>query len=843
MAMAMLGAFASTQVVALGLGEIELNSALNQPFNAEVELLSATEAELDELKVGIGSAAAFSKAGIERPMFLNKLKFDVTRKADGTAVVRVTSRDVVREPFLDFLLELSWSKGRLLREYTVLVDPPVTMPAPAPVAQAPAQTTAPAAAPSVTRSAPRQPVYDVAPGEYGPTKRNDTLWNIARQVRPDADVSIEQTMLGLQRANPEAFINNNINNLKAGYVLRVPSREQLTSISRGEAAREARGQYASWRAARSSSVATAPAENMPTSGVAPASADLVSAPESSLQLVSPEEAGAGGAGESALADMQRDLIMANEALEEQRRQGEEMSGRLSMLEEQIVNMQRLIQLKDSELARLQAQSSVEGLESAGVAEGEQPAEMEAAAESLAGEAEVPAEAVDAVATDVAVEAEAIEEAETSLAADTGQADEISAIVSEPGVEGETLAADGAETAVIEEVAIDETAVVAPEFETSPVVEPPVAEPEPPVTATSPGLIQRLLDNPLWLGAGGVVLALLAFFGLRRKGGVETEFQESILQAVQEDSTIGDSEIVGSESSAKQSKSAESSLLSEFAVSDMGSLKGDGEADPLAEADVYLAYGRFQQAEDLIKDALDKDSEREDLNLKLLEVFLAGKNQSAFDGHAQTMLAKLENTSSPAWGKIAEMGRELSPDNPLYQTEEAPQASDSIDDIDVLSEDLDFNMDAGEPLATESGDISAEATDEEGLDFDIDLSFEQAKEDEPDSVEFTPPDVVDEATEVNVDMDSVEPDVLDQDSPLDIDLEDFDMEVSDSVDEEEVQGDGELADMDEVSTKLDLARAYVDMGDPDGAKSILDEVMEEGSEEQKEEARGILGQMA
>ena len=842
MAMAMLGAFASTQVVALGLGEIELNSALNQPFNAEVELLSATEAELDELKVGIGSAAAFSKAGIERPMFLNKLKFDVTRKADGTAVVRVTSRDAVREPFLDFLLELSWSKGRLLREYTVLVDPPVTMPAPAPVAQAPAQTTAPAAAPSVTRTAPRQPVY-AAPGEYGPTRRNDTLWNIAQQVRPDADVSIEQTMLGLQRANPEAFINNNINNLKAGYVLRVPSREQLTSISRGEATREARGQYESWRGARSSSVATAPAENMSTSEVAPASADLASAPVSSLQLVSPEEAGAGGAGESALADMQRDLIMANEALEEQRRQGEEMSGRLSMLEEQIVNMQRLIQLKDSELARLQAQSSVEGLESAGVAEGEQPAEMEAAAESLAGEAEVPAEGVDTVATDVAVEAEAIEEAEASLAADTGQADEISEIVSESGVEGETLAADGAETAVIEEVAIDETAVVAPEFETSPVVEPPVAEPEPPVTATSPGLIQRLLDNPLWLGAGGVVLALLAFFGLRRKRGVETEFQESILQAVQEDSTIGDSEIVGSESSASQSKSAESSLLSEFAVSDMGSLKSDGEADPLAEADVYLAYGRFQQAEDLIKDALDKDSEREDLNLKLLEVFLAGKNQSAFDGHAQTMLAKLENTSSPAWEKIAEMGRELSPNNPLYQTEEAPQASDDMDDIDILSEDLDFNMGAGEPSATEPADISAEATDEEGLDFDIDLSYEQAKEDEPDSLEFTPPDVVDEATEVNVDMDSVEPDVLDQDSPLDIDLEDFDMEVSDSVDEEEVQGDGELADMDEVSTKLDLARAYVDMGDPDGAKSILDEVMEEGSEEQKEEARGILGQMA
>jgi pilus assembly protein FimV len=198
-----------------------------------------------------------------------------------------------------------------------------------------------------------------------------------------------------------------------------------------------------------------------------------------------------------------------------------------------------------------------------------------------------------------------------------------------------------------------------------------------------------------------------------------------------------------------------------------------------------------------------------------------------------------------------MGRELSPENPLYQVEETAEAdSEGLEDIDSLAEDLaedlDFNMDAGEvePPVAETGDVSDEAGKEEGLDFDIDLSYDSAKEDEPDSVEFTPPEVVDEAPEVDVDMDSVEPDMVDQDSPLDIDLEDFDnMEVSDSAEEEETQGDGELADMDEVSTKLDLARAYVDMGDPDGAKSILDEVMEEGSEEQKEEARGILGQMA
>ncbi len=862
MAMAMLGAFASTQVVALGLGEIELNSALNQPFNAEVQLLSATDAELDELKVSIGSGEAFSKAGIERPIFLNKLKFDVMRKDDGSAVVRVTSRDVVREPFLDFLLELSWSKGRLLREYTVLVDPPVTMPAPAPVAQAPAQATAAAATPSVTRTIPqRQPVYAVpeytAPGEYGPTRRNDTLWNIAQQVRPDAGVSVEQTMLGLLQANPEAFVDSNINNLKAGYVLRVPSREQLTLISRGDATREARAQYDAWRAARSPSVAATPTEGVPTSESVAAAGEPVSAPESSLQLVSPEEADIGGAGDSELAEMQRDLIMANEALEEQRRQGEEMSGRLSMLEEQIVNMQRLIQLKDGELARLQAQTSGEVFEGAEVVEGELPAEADAvvaeAENQQASEAGLPAEeGVDAVttadesavATDVPMDAETPEEAgaDDSVAADASETAMTSELLDESGVEGEIQAVDGAETEVVDDVAVDETAVVSPEPVA--VIEPAV-EPEPPVTAIAPDFVQRLLDNPLWLGAGGVVLALLAFFGLRRKRGVETEFQESILQAVQEDSTLGDSEIVNADASA--GKSVESSLLSEFAVSDMGSLKSDGEADPLAEADVYLAYGRYQQAEDLIKDALEKDSEREDLNLKLLEVFLAGKNQSAFDEHAQTLLALLENTSSPAWEKVAEMGRELSPENPLYQVEGASEAdSDDMDKFDALAEDMDFNMDSGdaETSSAESGDVSAAAAEEDGLDFDIDLSFDPAAENKPDSAEFTPPEVAEEAApEVNIDMDSVEPDVVDQDSPLDIDLEDFDMEVSDSADEEEVQGDGELADMDEVSTKLDLARAYVDMGDPDGAKSILDEVMEEGSEEQKEEARGILGQMA
>lgn len=818
--MAMLGALASTNVVALGLGEIELKSALNQPLNAEVELLSATDSELDELKVEMGSTQAFANAGIERPLFLNKLKFNVTHNADGRPVVLITSREVVREPFLDFLLEMSWSKGRLLREYTVLVDPPVTMPAPAPVTQAPVSQSAPtvSAAPArrVTHTAQMPPV-SVAPGEYGPTRRHDTLWAIAQYVRPDSDLSIEQTMLGLLRANPEAFVNNNINNLKAGYVLRVPSREEIASISRGAARREAHQQYAAWRAARGQSPVTA------ATSAAPAQAAVS---ESHLQLVAPDttEQAAGGQGSETLESMQRELLMANEALEEQRRQSEETSSRLSVLEEQIVNMQRLIQLKDNELARLQAQSAaatVEPAQEAAPAAATAPETAPEAAAAPAGEtgAEVVAEATPDITaagimespTEAAAEVESAPVDETT----TPAGDEMASTELMPGSE------QPAETATNTPSVTED--VVA---ETSPPVEAAVTEPAPPATATPPGFIDRLLANPMWLGAGGVVLALLAFFGLRRKRSVETEFQESILQAAQKESGASDSEIVTSQPESTDSKTPESSLLSEFAVSDMGSIKNDGEADPLAEADVYLAYGRYQQAEDLIKDALEKDSEREDLNLKLLEVFMAGKNATAFDEHAQGMLAKLENSNDPLWGKVAEMGRELSPDNPMYQADAEPAASDDLEELDSLSEDLGLDIDSGE------------GQDAEGLDFDLDLSFDPSAETEQsDSAEFTPPEDMDE----ELSEPPAEPDTL-EDNSLEFDAEGFEAETAEAT-EEEPQGDGELADLDEVSTKLDLARAYIDMGDPDGAKSILDEVMEEGSDNQKDEARDIMAQMS
>ncbi len=812
-AMAMLGAFASTNVAALGLGEIELKSALNQPLNAEVELLSATSSELDELKIAVASPQAFASAGIDRPLFLNKLRFHVTRNPQGTPVILITSREVVREPFLDFLLEISWSKGRMVREYTVLVDPPVTMPAPAPVTRAPVQAAAPSApARRVTHTAQMPPV-SVKPGEYGPTQRNDTLWSIAEAVRPDSGVSVEQTMLGLLRANPEAFIGNNINNLKAGYVLRVPTRDELTSISRAQARRETRAQYAAWRSA--SHVATSVGAT--AQGVAPATATAATATaatapaaaptEPSLQLVAPEasDVPAEAQGAKGLESVQQELLMANEALEEQRRKSEEMSSRLSMLEEQIANMQRLIQLKDNELARLQAQAG--GAAAVAV---EPPTDAAAdAAAATASEHPPVAPVAAAPLESPAVATAPAESAGTPSANNTASAANEAA----PGAEAEPSLGEDAPLAAPQSPPAEATAA-SPEPSATDAEAPSAAAP---VAAPQAGFVDRLLANPLWLGAGALVVLLLGFLGLRRKRGVETEFQESILQASQAD-TATDSEIVASEPISEDSKPAHSSLLSEFAVSDMGSIRNDGEADPLAEADVYLAYGRYQQAEDLIKDALEKDPEREDLNLKLLEVYMAGHNTAAFDDHAQQMLVRLGGGDNATWGKIAEMGRELSPDNPIYHQDSPPATA------------------ASEPMADADPDLDvpeiADEAEDNGLDFDLDLGEFAA-----DSADGAPADE-DVFPEASMDADAADPQVPEDNAPLEFDLDDFSAEMAAGAADDEPQGDGELTDLDEVSTKLDLARAYIDMGDPDGARSILDEVMEEGSEEQKEEARGI-----
>ncbi len=785
MAAAMWGALATQSAFGLGLGNINLKSSLNQPLQAEVELLSASEKDLQELKVNLGSPEAFQSAGIDRLNFLGKLKFEAIRKPDGVAVISITSRESVREPFLDFLLEVIWANGKLTREFTVLVDPPVTMPAPAPATQAP-RTSAPAPMPArapapravASKSVPATDVGTWTGDTYGPTGRNDTLWQIAEKVRPDNNVTMEQTMLGLLNANPEAFIGHNINNLKAGYVLRVPDRAELTGISAADASAEARLQNQEWREGKVRPSSTAARPTIP----APA--------PSKLELTTPGDSPASGsavtAGESAdLGTLRKELVLATEAADVQRRQSEEMESRLKALEDQIAKMQRLIELKDDQLALLNQQAGDD-------------AAMPAAAMDGDVEEAAPATGMDADA----VEAE--------LFLGEGTAPEEPATEETPAVTGEAP------------VATPEVPVVQAPQEVIKSEPAPAPAPAPAPFEESQSLIDRIMANPLWIGVGLVVLALLALMGLRRRAAAEPEFQESILQEREARPTQASAPVVKEQpkarkepemDSAQAAEESDSSLLSEFATSDLGAIQNQSEADPLAEADVYLAYGRYQQAEDLIRQALDKAPDREDLNLKLFEVYAAAQNRSGFDAHAEKVLARLESQDNPLWVRAAEMGRELSPGNPLYQLGGA--ASAAVAASEPADSSLDFDLDLGG--ATE--DLTSQEPPLDNLDFDTGLDAEKKP-------------AAEESNELDFDL---------GDLNLDDDLETEPEPMADLGADEE-GGDGFLSDLDEVATKLDLARAYVDMGDPDGARSILDEVVQEGNEAQKTEAEELLKQL-
>ena len=356
----------STGVLALGLGNIELNSGLNQPFDARIELLSPKASELDSLTVALGDIDAFNRAGIDRPFILSSLRFEVVQSVSGQDYIRVTSREVMREPFLNFLIEASWASGRLFREYTVLLDPPLYDPNPgrSVSTETGAQQTAPASASADSTGGNQlaDSVQTAAPfsgNEIGPTSSNDTLWSVANRVRPDDSVSVNQMMIALLRANPEAFVGNNINALKQGQILRVPAPDEVTSTTYEAALEEARSQNALWEEMRGT-IAANTTKRPASSSVEPAS--NVTAPtsenQSELRLLaaSDQSADAGQtSGTASNANSDASIGLLNEQMESMTSENAGLRDRLSKSETIIDDLKRLIQLKDDELATLQQQ--------------------------------------------------------------------------------------------------------------------------------------------------------------------------------------------------------------------------------------------------------------------------------------------------------------------------------------------------------------------------------------------------------------------------------------------------------------------------------------------------------
>lgn len=827
---------------ALGLGNIKMRSALEQPLEAEIDLQGARSSDLEGLQVILAPEQLFRSSSVERVPFLSNLRFSIAKKGDGTPYIRITSTQSVREPFLNFLVEATWASGRVVRQYTVLVDPPTSTQESAPAIEAPRTPVAVRSAPAAPKAAvsaqrqdpvPSRQTAAVRSGEIVSrmTRRNDTLWVIANEVRPSRDLTTQQVMHALHRENPEAFYKNNMNRLKAGYVLRIKDAASIASVSRSGADAEFNRQYAEWRGVKSAKAQPASAVKASASKEVAArklaSSPAAVAPVAKSQLKLLGNAGQAGATDNAagkagdIGKLQQDVALTSESLVAHQKESEEMRQRIAALETKIANMQKTISVKDQQLATMQGQ----------------------------------------------------------------------------------------------------------------------AKPE------SPEAEEDLMSNPMVLGMGGLIAVLLGAFGWlftqrRRSSGS----QESILSpapVMQSSPSLvtnvpvavaATAATVGSKGAATHEKeggtAGDSSFLTDFSVSSMEGIQTDvGEIDPMSEADVYLAYGRYNQAEEIMAQAIANDPSRNDYKLKMCEIHYAGKDPQRFLRAAEGMRNALGGAAGTMWDRVAGMGRELCPDSPMFgvggtaagsglmgnvaQAAEIENEYDSVGqdtiiqssprtdfgDFDAAAKELGMSLNFGQtpPAETESpGYDEPTATKENSLDFDVgdwmskstaasvdeeaarkkleddlaanSLSFDSlafgaaSPENPPSGVEDE--EIVLHAPEdqggldddffksldvgLKADEEQAEPKPTAVKGINDFDFNELfkpDPDQALNVDDrDDLHEDHLFANIDEVGTKLDLARAYIDMGDAEGARSLLDEIMLEGNDVQRGEARELINKI-
>ncbi|RLJ21878.1 hypothetical protein DJ030_03245 [bacterium endosymbiont of Escarpia laminata] len=919
LAVAIATALSPLGAYALGLGEIHTQSSLNQYFKADIDLISVKSDEVQDVRVELASQAAFARAGVERPFMLSGLTFKPMLRSDGKVVIVVSSRDPVREPFLNFLIEVNWPKGRLIREYTVLLDPPLTVkrkPAPviAPIVRA-APTSRPTPVQSRRTVTSRQQAAasrsDGGAREYGPVKNNDNLWVIARSMRRSGETT-EQLMMALLEHNPKAFIRNNVNGLKVGKILRLPEGTDPSALSPGEARSEFLAQTRAWRDNRGRGK-TATTDQSPAKS-APVPADdrlkLVSAKPEADKAVDRE--GKAEQNED-IQRLEKQILLVRESNESTRQESEELRGRIKGLEAQLADIQRLLTLKSDQLAQLQSTQLLESQAPAVMAEEEV---LPVSDEPVIEEADIES---------------AIEEA-MQQSAD-------SAVAAEPIQEAKP------EPVVTEKPA----PVVAPPVTPTRVAEETAPKPIVKKKPKERGLLDALTGNTTLMGivgAVGVLLLSLLWLIMRRRKEAEAEFAESILVTPDGEPAAEAAQV---EAGSINELTDETSFLSDFSPSDIDALQDEtGEVDPLSEADVYIAYGRYQQAEELVKQAIEKAPERAELKHKLLEIHYSAKDTSAFAALAGALSAAGIATTNPdVWSKISAMGRELDPENGLFgsATDAMPTADsfasgmdDELDDLglNLDSELHDSSLDLSSPAsaASESVDMDDLDNDLDSLDLselsdlddmepsaldselsiDLEMADDAANQTKPGTTDSelldidlaslgldsglledaTPSEGLDDSLQLDTspDTDSVLADldlgdladdtgsatssiigIDDSESLDDLDLESLERELeslSEDLDAKESEGSDlldsdsedlgeadediaphsltfdeemELGAEDEVNTKLDLARAYVEMGDEEGARSILEEVATEGNDEQQEEATQLLEKMS
>ena len=701
----------------LGLGEINLHSALNQSLDAEISLLSVGNTDVEDIVVKIASKEVFDKAGLERPFFLTKLKFTVAKRTNGETYLKITSHEPVKEPFLDFIIEANWPSGRALREYTLLLDPPVLVderpaaldipllddaasPADASTAAPDSASVAPgvASAREAPRFSPRASTVSVADSgkiTYGPVKRTDTLWKIASEMRPDRSVTVPQVMIALLKENPEAFDNQNINDLKAGYFLRISDPTAISAVSSTEAARIAAVQYEEWVDAKHNSALAAGQRPLGVkrngSGVAGVAANT----ESRLKLVASEDgvsqSGSGSKLGASDDDVRQELAFALESVDVSRQENEELRKRLSALEEQLASMQRLITLKGDTLSAMQVSPEVLAGSAANDDASVLPDDVELSKDAAVSDA---IEANDEPQADVAV-------------ADTPAKAVVPPVVVPPAPTDEASMVDDV-LATIDSVVGDLGSML------------------------NLGSLLGGIDPMIALGGLAVVaLAIGALVVRRRKMAA---FEEE-LSEIDYSSTSGDEVAVDENVSDEAVESVLNDVIPEYSNSGGMDVSDDDEIDAIAEADVYLAYRRFDKAEELLREAVQNEPGRHDIQLKLLEVYSASDKKDAFIEQAESLRESLGGTDNDTWRTVAVMGQKIAPTSALFNNEvDAVMGSTGIsDELDVDLPDLGGDLDLGdlelsdsdvatkvEPVSESENPFSDVTSDEiDELDLDLD----------------------------------------------------------------------------------------------------------------------------
>jgi pilus assembly protein FimV len=971
------------EVPAAGLGRLAVLSGLGQPLRAEIEVVSLQRAEAESLSAKIATPDAFRDAGVDYGAVVPRVRTALERRPNDRYVIVLSTPQPVEEPFLDLLVELNWASGRLVRQYTFLLDPvdyrgpqpiaaapakpavtevrPVDAPrlpevsaaAPAaPVATPPAASAepAPTAAPTPAETPAAQPPAEPAaaapasatpaPATPAPTapapaaaaarasepaatyevQKGDTLSKVAQQYRPEG-VTLQQMLVALYRANEEAFIRKNMNLVRAGRVLTIPDREAVDVIAAADAGRIVVAQWQDfndYRAQLGGAIAAAPARTEPpqqqraagqiTEQPEATAAAPKAAPRDELRISKADQAAKGA--KAAAAGRADDLAARERALQE-------ANSRVGDLERNVKDLQGLVELKSKQLADLQKQAEAAKAATAKAADAQAAKAATAkAADAQAAKAAAAAKVADAEAAKAAAAKAAEAEAAKAAAAKAAEAEAAKAAAAaaakapEPAKAVEVAKAPEAPKAA-------EPAPAAPPKPEAPKAEAP-KPPAPPKAAAAPkkpapppppepSLVEAILDEPLYLagGGGGILALLIGGYLWRRKRSAKLE--NSLLGV-----TTTDSSSVFGTTGGRSVDTGGSSLQTDFSQSGIGAIDTD-EVDPVAEADVYMAYGRDAQAEEILKEALLKDPNRQTVRVKLLEIYAARKDLKAFETTAGEIYAATGG-QGPEWQKAVELGLSIDASNPMYggggarreTGGRAPErdtvvlpaaggaaggaaaamASDLAFDLadGKAPPSIDFDLGgggraAGPAVPDLALDVASQAPADLG--FDLNLGGDSQKPAVEEASDFSPSGtfIMDAATKKAV-SDMVEaqgaaPGSLEIDfelpgtkggaapgeqtarmqaaQPANVTEVDFKLgeptkPAASAMDLGGIsfdlgKGGGEGAPVDarwqEVATKLDLAKAYEEMGDKDGARELLNEVLKEGDAAQQQQAKQML----